>query len=240
MPRKAIEYLDRTFYPDHIDRWDDQLLRKEVIRLIKPEFSILDVGAGRGRIKEMNFKGLVSKVVGVDPDPRVADNPLLDQGFVGLGDRMPFFDDCSFDLVFCDNVLEHVEQPLSFYKEVSRVLKPGGYFVSKTPNRFYYVSLIAAMTPDWFHKYVNKKRGRIESDTFTTFYRANTPMAQKKWAKMSGLVVVECNSVEGRPEYLRIFALSYLVGIVFERMVNLFRLNALKAILITVYQKPAH
>jgi len=237
MPSRMVKILDRRCYPNLEDKWDDRLLRKKILKFLKPDHTILDVGAGRGRILEMNFKGMATRVVGIDPDPRVKDNPLLDEGFEGLADNMPFFDNDTFDLIFCDNVLEHVEDPDRFYSEIARVLKPNGCFISKTPNKFYYVSLIAAITPESFHKFVNAKRGRNESDTFPTFYRANTAKAQRKWAHKNGLKIIEIDSIEGRPEYLRIFFMTYLLGIFFERIVNLLRLNRLKAILITVYRK---
>jgi ubiquinone/menaquinone biosynthesis C-methylase UbiE len=180
---------------------------------------------------------MAKKVIGVDPDPRVMENPLIDQGYEGLADHMPFFEDNTFDMVFCDNVLEHVEHPENFYKEISRVLKPGGLFISKTPNKYYYVALIAAVTPESFHKYVNKKRGRNESDTFPTFYRANTPKDQLKWAAQVGMSRVETKAYEGRPEYLRIFFLTYVAGLIFERVVNALNLNGLKAIIVSVYKK---
>jgi ubiquinone/menaquinone biosynthesis C-methylase UbiE len=237
MNKSLVECIDKTFYKEFQDKWDDKLLRMKILQFIKPEYTVLDVGAGRGRVLEMNFKGLAKKMVGIDPDPRVKVNPLVDEGHEGLGDNMPFFIDNSFDLVFCDNVLEHVEHPSRFYEEISRVLKPGGYFISKTPNKYYYVSILASITPESFHKYVNKKRGRNESDTFTTFYRANTRNAQIKLAKENSMKVVESNYIEGRPEYLRIFFPTYLVGLLYEKIVNLFGLNMLKAIIITVHQK---
>ncbi len=237
MRKGIIGYLDRTFYSEFDNKWDDRLLRIKILEYIKPEFEILDVGAGRGRVLEMNFKGMARRVVGIDPDPRVTENPLLDKGYCGLGDEMPFFENATFDLIFCDNVLEHVEHPDKFYKEISRVLKPGGFFISKTPNKFYYVAIIAALTPQRFHKYVNQKRGRSESDTFPTFYRANTSAAQGELAKRNGLKVIDLNYVEGRPEYLRMFSLTYVAGIIYERIVNLFGLSYLKAVLITVNKK---
>lgn len=237
MNKKIIQYIDKTFYLHFEDRWDDKLLRKKILEYIKPEHVVLDVGAGRGRVLEMNFKGLAKSVCGVDPDPRVVENPLLDKGYEGLADHMPFFNDNTFDLVFCDNVLEHVQDPNSFYAEISRVLRPGGIFISKTPNKYYYVALIAAVTPVWFHQFVNKKRGRNDSDTFPTYYNANTQTAQNRWATRNSLLNVETKYIEGRPEYLRIFSVSYIMGLLFERMVNFFNLQGLKAIIISVYRK---
>lgn len=41
---------------------------------------------------------------------------------------MPF-DDGTFDVVFCRQVLEHVRHPDDVIAEVSRILRPGGIFV---------------------------------------------------------------------------------------------------------------
>ena len=42
------------------------------------------------------------------------------------------FDDESFDLVYCKQVLEHVRYPAPLLQHVSRVLAPGGYFAGST------------------------------------------------------------------------------------------------------------
>jgi len=40
----------------------------------------------------------------------------------------------SFHVVHCSHLIEHVEDPHSFFREVYRVLHPGGYFIVTTPN----------------------------------------------------------------------------------------------------------
>jgi SAM-dependent methyltransferase len=82
---------------------------------------------------QMNFRGLAARVCGVDLDPRVVDNPALDEGRVANADRIPYENE-RFDVVFSDNVLEHLDEPLSVFREVARVLKPGGRFLFKTPK----------------------------------------------------------------------------------------------------------
>ncbi len=47
---------------------------------------------------------------------------------VGKGESLEFPDD-SFDLVICNNVLDHVQDTSACLSEIHRVLKPGGYFV---------------------------------------------------------------------------------------------------------------
>src|SRR4051794_53079 len=143
------------------------------MRLLTPESVVLDLGAGAGIVKQMDFRGLARKVCGVDLDPRVLKNPLLDEGRIGNAGVIPYADG-QFDLAFSDNLLEHLDTPCAVFSEVTRVLKPGGVFLFKTPNKWHYMPTIARLTPFRFHQYVNRLRGRAQSDTFPTRYRANT------------------------------------------------------------------
>lgn len=166
-------FLDRKLYPNHTKNWDDRLFRERILARLKPNSVVLDLGAGAGIVAEMDFRGQAARICGVDLDPRVIDNPMLDEGKVADGGSIPY-PDASFDLVFSDNVVEHLDMPEQVFAEVRRVLKPGGLFLFKTPNRTHYMPLIARMTPHKFHQFINRKRGRQETDTFPTRYRANT------------------------------------------------------------------
>lgn len=212
-------WMDRTLYPAHEDNWDDERLRAAIVKRLSPDMRILDLGAGAGRVKQMNFRGHVRRVVGIDPDPRIRENPFLDEAHQGMADRLPFVDR-SFDLVFCDNVMEHLEDPEAVLREVARVLKLGGIFLAKTPNRWHYMTLIARLTPTVFHRFVNRLRGRPYADTFPTRYRANSPSAIRRFAERAGLRVRAIELIEGRPEYLRFNPFTYLLGWFYERMVN--------------------
>lgn len=214
-----VEWLDHKFYPQFNRNWDDQLFRARIISRLNSDSVILDLGAGAGIVKEMNFRGMAARICGVDLDPRVVHNPMLDEGKVGDAGVIPYPDN-QFDLVFADNVVEHLDDPEAVFSEVTRVLKPGGIFLFKTPNSTHYMPLIARSTPHWFHQYFNRRRGRLETDTFPTRYRANSVRAVTSVAARSGLAVAYIETIEGRPEYLRISWPSYIVGIVYERLVN--------------------
>jgi SAM-dependent methyltransferase len=216
---RLVRWLDHALYPRHTDNWDDERFREVILKHLRPDMAVLDLGAGAGLVKQMNFRGLARLVFGIDPDPRVRHNPFLDRAYEGFADRLPFSSQ-SFDLVFCDNVLEHLDDPESVLREVARVLKPGGTFLAKTPNRTHYMPLIASVTPTSFHRFINRVRGRGVADTFPTRYRINTPAAVRATAERCGLQVTSIELVEGRPEYLRFNALTYLLGWLYERTVN--------------------
>lgn len=236
-----MRWMDSSLYPNHIDWWDYKLFREMILEKLKTNYAILDLGAGRGVREEMNFKGLVNFVAGVDPDPVIYENPFLDEARIMSPPftEIPYPDD-KFNLVFSLNVLEHVQKPAEIFREVHRVLKPGGFFLSKTPNKYHYVPLAARLTPHKFHEYIGNKMGRESRDTFPTVYKCNTSKEVKNYAFSAGFKEIEIQLWEGRPEYLKLFALSYLLGYIYERTVNRFSfLSDFRSIITFSVQKPA-
>ena len=212
-------WLDRTYFAAFDKNWDDQMLRESVLRVLRPDSIILDLGAGAGIVTQMDFRGHAARICGIDLDPRVVDNPFIDEGKVTDGRDIPFAD-ATFELVVSDNVLEHLEHPQAVFSEVCRVLKPGGMFLFKTPNKYHYMPIIARITPTKFHGYVNRLRGRAEIDTFPTKYRANCPRDIRDLANKTGFAVGAIELVEGRPEYLRFSFPTYLLGLAYYYLVT--------------------
>ena len=234
-----LQRLDRRWYPGVADNWDDELFRARILQRLNPDSQVLDLGAGAGIVAQMNFKNSVRRACGVDLDPRVVDNPYLHDAKVSSGERIPY-GDAEFDVVFSDNVLEHLDHPAAVFAEVFRVLRPGGYFLAKTPNRWHYMPVIARMTPHSFHSFFNRLRGRATVDTFPTRYRANSPGQMRKLAAQTGFEVSSIELIESRPEYLRFNALAYYAGIAYERTVNSTNwLSAARILLVAEFRKPA-
>src|SRR5437762_9190546 len=86
-----VEELDRRFYPDYVDEHVrfDGLIR----RYLQPNANVLDAGAGHGAKYRFNYRGVVDRMVGVDVDPAVLDNPNLTHAVVSDLADLPFAED---------------------------------------------------------------------------------------------------------------------------------------------------
>jgi SAM-dependent methyltransferase len=192
---------------------------------MRPEFRVLNVGAGTTYDDSLwSLRGEVQKVSGVDINDAVLHNDDLDEAFVIKDDRLPFDRD-TFDLAWSDYVFEHVEKPSVFLSEIHRVLKPDSSFFFRTPNKYHYVSLIARLTPQWFHNLVaNWARGLPPGlpDPYPTFHRLNSRREITKQSLASGFREIELNYFETDPSYLKFHSIPFLIGVLYERTVNRF------------------
>ena len=99
--------------------------------------------------------------------------------------------------------------------------------------------LIASLTPTSFHRFINRVRGRPPGDTFPTRYRLNSATAVRKLAERYGMLVISIDRIEGRPEYMRFNALTYIFGWLYERIVNSTRtLERFRIVLLIELQTP--
>lgn len=195
--------------------------------LLGPEDRVLDVGCGRGKSEEArveihrelrNLRGDCAEVVGIDVDPNASVNPTLDTfRLIEDLDRWPV-EDASFDLVLSDFVLEHVADPEAFLKELSRVLKPGGYFCARTPNRLGYVALVAQVVPNRYHARVvgDVQSGRDEVDVFPTHYKMNRVGTLRRQFDAHGFDV-EVIRHEAEPSYFAFSNWAYRLGALLHR-----------------------
>lgn len=216
---RRVEWWQDRLYPRPEDRDATRAFLAEVAREVTPSSRVLDIGAGAGERNGYAFRGRCLEMIGVDLDPRVQGNPLLDRGLVADASRLPL-PDASIDVAFSIYVLEHVEDPAGFAREVARVLAPGGIYLALTPNRRHYVAAVSALTPHRFHEWVNQRRGRAEHDTFPTHYRLNDRRSLEAAFGGAGLRTEFVRSVEVQPNYLTFSVPSFLVGAAYERVVN--------------------
>jgi len=182
---------------------------------------ILEVGAGPSN-QSSRFLASLGPVTGLDPDPAVLGNDALASAIVLKGDRFPF-PDSSFDMAVSDYVVEHVRKPLSHLQELHRVLRVGGCYVFRTPNRFHYVPLIAAITPHWFHEAIANRARMLPPEAhspYPTVYAMNTGRSISRVASLAGFAVETIHYIEPEPAYGMFSRLAFLTMMGYERLVN--------------------
>lgn len=141
----------------------------------------LDLGCGHQVLpfwREPEERELISRcgmVVGMDYDlASLQKHRSVSLRVRGHIDSLPF-KDSEFDLVTANMVVEHLADPALQFREIYRILKPGGVFLFHTPNAAGYPTLINKLVPEKLkHKLIYLLDGRQEDDVFETHYRANT------------------------------------------------------------------
>lgn len=213
---KTIAQLDQIHFPNYVKPNDefDALVR----RYLQPGDTVLDAGAGHGEAFRYDYKAM-AHVVGVDVTDDVMRNENVDERVVADVDNLPF-DDGTFDLVFARSVLEHFDHPRRAFAELRRVLREGGHFVFRTPNRYHYYTVVASATPHRFHQWYNERRGFPGVDTFPTRYRANSRRSLTKLADETGFDVREMFLRELKPDYLYFHPIAYRLGIAYVHLVE--------------------
>lgn len=153
--------------------------------LITPDSVVVDFGAGRGGFMDeppsyrrnlMLLKGRVARVIGIDIDPVVKENPAVDEAQVWTPGERVDLPDASVDLIVSDYTFEHIDDPALVVPEFERILKPGGWICARTPNRWGYIALGASAVPNRLHARALQRLqpGRMPQDVFPTRYKLNT------------------------------------------------------------------
>jgi SAM-dependent methyltransferase len=191
--------------------------------LARPEHRVLNLGAGPTTLDATRtLKGEVLEIVGADIDPVVLDNTEVNRGVLIREGKIDI-PDAYFDLAFSDFVLEHVEHPSQFLNELYRVLKPGGSFLFRTPNKYHYVALVSRWTSHDFHLKVANRARELHQDAhepWPTFYRMNSRRSLRGLARAAGFETAELHMIELEPSYLQFHVAPFLAGMAYERTVN--------------------
>lgn len=138
--RRFYEAVDRH-YPEWANTYGSYnppvgLLR--VLDRLPRSLRILELGCGGGALlRDLAARGF-TRLVGLDL-ARTALAEAQRQGtparlVLADAERLPFAAE-SFDIVIAADLIEHVDDLDAYVAEVARVLRPGGAYLLKTPNR---------------------------------------------------------------------------------------------------------
>ncbi len=222
MTRQNTDALFQRFYYGRPDFENGTDAFHRLCRMaISPPARILEIGAGPSN-ETSDFLGNLGELQGVDVSHEVTGNRALRRAHVFNGEKLPF-EDGAFDACVSNYVLEHVANPETHFAEVARVLRPGGAYVIRTPNLFYYISLFSAVMPHSVHRLLANRARGLGADShepWPTVYRANTGRKIRHIAQSASLDVEQCTMVEKEPFYGRASPVLFFPMMLWERLVN--------------------
>jgi len=179
---------------------------------------ILEIGAGPTN-PNSDYVRTLGELHGIDIDAEVLQNSALETSAV-IEDKFPFPDN-TFDSCVSNYVCEHLEDPEKHLEEVWRILKPGGAYAFRTPNRLHYIAVVSSLTPHSFHvRAANKLRAIDGHDPYPTRYRFNSRAQIQRLARKTGFEVEYLRLVEKEPSYGMASRVLFLIFTAYERLVN--------------------
>jgi len=150
-PRLTQETLIKYFYPEDYTCYGEQtvgffeklrwlVVSKPKVKVIsnlvgQKNIRLLDVGCGDGKFLHYLKLNTSWDAIGVDPNPisvKFAEQKGIDVRPTSL--EQASFPDEHFDVVTMNQVIEHVPFPYDIMKEVFRILKKEGLFITENPN----------------------------------------------------------------------------------------------------------
>ncbi|MBM4062715.1 MAG: class I SAM-dependent methyltransferase [Planctomycetes bacterium] len=169
----------------------DDVYEALVAGLVVPGVHWLDAGCGRelfpnNRELSRILSQRCARLVGVDPDPTLQENPWVHEK-VPL--RLDAYDGRGeFDLVTLRMVAEHVADPPSCVRSIARALRPGGVAVVFTVFAGSPMPLLTRLAPMGLrHRVKSWLWGTQPKDTFPTCFRMNTRAALRRQCAALGL-----------------------------------------------------
>ena len=129
--------------------------RKEMMLLLPEQYSkVLEVGCGEGNFRiNLSQENEYWGVEPIEASARKA-SKKLDKVLIGTFNEM--FDqipDDYFDLVICNDVIEHMTDHEEFFQSIKKKIKKEGCLVASIPNVRYILNLIELLVKkDWEYK----------------------------------------------------------------------------------------
>lgn len=194
--------------------------RRVVSELVRPGMTILHAGCGWDRNEITRPWRDTCRVVGVDLDERVATR--FHSEFHPCSVAALPFSGAIFDLVVSEYVWEHLDDPDSAFREIARVLRPGGHLVVLTPCKWSYKGLAAWLLPFRFHIWMgNIRYGKgHDPDMYPTRYHCNTHRAFRKYSGQHGFEISWIEYVTNGPTWFERFPILFPLFDSFHRLIQ--------------------
>jgi ubiquinone/menaquinone biosynthesis C-methylase UbiE len=226
-------------------RYSQYLYEDVLSQYVNPDVTWLDLGCGHQILpawREQEERRLVAKcgiIVGIDYDlASLKKHRNIEMKARANITLLPFQNN-SFDLITANMLVEHLNDPESQFREISRVLRPGGVLIFHTPNAAGYFIAMARRVPEALKgKLIYLLDGRKQEDVFLTHYKANSPETIRKLAADCGFEVVKIRMIVTDALFAVVPPLA-LIELIWIRLLLTKRLKEFRTGIITILRKTA-
>lgn len=129
-------YQNNQAYAEFLSGWDEGFYAKyaDTLKPARPGARVLDIGCGVGQVvNRLTQAGYESYGVDVSQPNLERARKISERCQLYDGKQLPFPDN-HFTSAGALNVLEHVDEPEAFIRELARVVEPGGRVLLSSPN----------------------------------------------------------------------------------------------------------
>ena len=154
---KKLKNKSKESFGDSVWQYSPEQDKKSMIlewfRKLPKKSKVLEAGCGTGNYV-VSLTKMGHEVIGVDVNKKrikIAKGYMKKYGIhtrkIVQGDlnNLPFEND-EFNAVFCHGVIEHIKDSEKAVKEISRVLKKGGFAMISVPNRYTFFTISKVST----------------------------------------------------------------------------------------------
>lgn len=116
---------------DYIKSWDVAQTLEFIAKQLPKDAMILDLGAYCSEVPVALTQMGYTSIHGIDLNSSVSAMPFANLVKYDVGNFMStLYADASFDAITAISVIEHGYEPNRLFSELSRLLRPGGYFIA--------------------------------------------------------------------------------------------------------------
>lgn len=163
----------------------------------------LDIGCGNGAFGELFKTQRSCTVWGIEPNKTAAQeaNGKIDNVINALFSRdMPELANKRFDVIFFNDVLEHLVNPAEVLEDCKNFLSPNGYIIASIPNIRYYRAMISLIK----HKDFKYEEFGVMDKTHLRFF---TKKSMLRLFESNGFKIIKSEGINTppAPAFLKFF-----------------------------------
>ena len=226
-------------------RFNQTIYEGALTEHVHPGIVWLDAGCGRRILPpwresaERSLANASKAALGCDLDvPGMQAHRTLKRLVASDLEHLPFGKE-TLDLVTCNMVVEHLDDPAAVFSEFARVLRPGGRVIVHTPNAYSYFVIASRLLPSgpFKRRLASALDGRDEAEVFPTRYRANTPARLRSLMMQAGLREESCHMVANDAVLARVSRVLAALELLYIRLTLLRAFRLLRVTILASFVK---